>query len=523
MTLRAALVAVVALLIAPRVAQTFAQAPATQPLDAYIEQALKAFDVPGMAVAVVKDQHVVYSKGFGLRKAGRPERVDVGTLFQVGSTTKAMTTAALATLVDDGKLKWDGPVRDYLPTFQMYDPYVSREMTVRDLLSHRSGLGMGEGDLLLFPPSNLSRGELVSRMKYLKPLWSFRTHWAYCNLCFVAAGELIPVLTGKSWEEYIQARIFGPLGMRDSRVSSKGLDAVADVAAPHELIDGAVTPVPWDVIDNAAAAGAVVSNVSDMSKWIAVQLNHGAMPNGERLFSEASGREMWQGVSIRPMTLPAGVPDATRRRFSEYALGWFVWDYRGHQVIEHSGGVTGMITEVVLVPERNFGFVIFSNTPAANAGVVPAVMYRLLDDYMGVTPENWIDTFKAIQQKALEGDRQALARSAGAREAGGKPSLPLERYAGTYRDDWLGEAEVRMEGGRLVFSVSWSPHLTGDIEHWQHDTFVVKFRDRTVPDAYIYFSLRPDSTIDRARMAAVSALADFSFDFQDLELRPARR
>lgn len=360
-------------------------------------------------------------------------------------------------------------------------------------------------------------------MKHLKPLWSFRTHWAYCNLCFVAAGELIPALTGKSWEEYIQARIFGPLGMRASRVTARGLEGAPDVAAPHELIDGVVTPVPWDVIDNAAAAGAVVSNVSDMSKWIAVQLNHGAMPSGERLFSEASSREMWQGVSIRPATAPSAIPAAALRRFSEYALGWFVWDYRGHQVIEHSGGVTGMITEVVMVPERNFGFVVFSNTPAANAGVVPAVMYRLLDEHLGVTPENWIDTFKAVQQKALEGDRQALATSAGAREVDGRASLPLERYAGTYRDEWLGEAEVKMEGGRLVFSVSWSPHLTGDIEHWQHDTFVVRFRDKTVPDAYLYFSLRPDSTIDRARMAAVSALADFSFDFQDLELRPVKR
>jgi CubicO group peptidase (beta-lactamase class C family) len=496
--------------------------PTPLPLDAYIENALKVFDVPGMAVAVVKDGKVAYSKGFGVRRIDRSTKVDERTLFQIGSTTKAMTSAALATLVDQGKLNWDGQVRDYMPSFQMYDPYVSKEITVRDLLTHRSGLGMGEGDLLLFPSSNLTRPQLIERMKNMKPLWSFRTHWAYCNLCFVTAGELIPAVTGKSWEDYVTAQLFAPLGMTDTRLSVKGLGENDDIAAAHEIVDGKVQVVPWDEIDNAAPAGAVVSNVRDMAKWIAVQLAHGKLPDGRRLFSEASSREMWQGVSIRPARAE-GTTDATVRRFNEYALGWSVWTYRGQRVIEHSGGVTGMITEVVLVPERNFGFVVFSNTPANNEGVVPAVMYRILDDYLGVAPGDWTAKYKQQQEKMLKADSEARSKASGTRDANSTPSLALEKYAGTYRDPWFGEADLKMENGHLVFSVPWSPHLLGDVEHWQHDTFVVRFRDKTVPDAYLYFSLTPDNTIEHAKMSPVSALADFSFDFQDLEFKPEKK
>jgi CubicO group peptidase (beta-lactamase class C family) len=492
----------------------------SEPLDAYVERALKTFEVPGMAVAVVKGGKVVYAKGFGVRRLGSPDKVDANTLFQIGSTTKAMTVAALATLVDQGKLKWDGPVRDYMPSFQMYDPYVSKEITVRDILTHRSGLGMGEGDLLLFPPSNLTRPQLIARMKNIKPLWSFRTHWAYCNLCFVTAGELIPAITGKSWEEYIQSNVFRPLGMNDTRVTVSGMKPTDNIAAAHEIVDGKVTIVPWDVIDNAAPAGAVVSSVNDMSKWIAVQLNHGKLPNGERLFTEADSREMWSGVSLRPLRPATPGFELLRKNFNEYALGWGVWDYRGQKIIEHSGGVTGMITEVVLVPGMDLGLVLFANTPANNELAVPSVMYRVLDEYLGAGLEDWTSKYKVMQQKMLQDDANEQKKAATSRDADSKPSLALEKYAGEYSDPWFGEARLTMENGKLVFSVPWSPRLIGDVEHWQHDTFVIHFRDKTVPDSYLYFSMNPDNSIERAKMAPVSALADFSYDFQDLELKP---
>lgn len=506
-----------------------AQAPASATadvvsLDAYVNNALKTFEVPGMAVAVVKDGKVVYSKGFGIRRLGHPEKVDDHTLFQIGSTTKAMTVAGLATLVDQGKLKWDGPVRDYMPSFQMYDPYVSKEITVRDLLTHRGGLGMGEGDLLLFPPSKLTRAQLIERMKNMKPLWGFRTHWAYCNLCFVTAGQLIPAVTGQSWEDYMKAHIFGPLGMNETRLTIVGATPEENIASAHEIVDGKITVVPWDVLDNAAPAGSVVSNVTDMAKWITVQLNRGKLPNGERLFSESDSREMWTGVSTMPLrktVIPGNEP--LDQNFHEYALGWSVWDYRGQKVLEHSGGVTGQITEVVLVPGKNFGFVLFSNTPAIDEFVVPSVMYRVLDEYIGVTPEDWTSRFKASQQRMIKADAEDQQKAGAARDANSKPSLPVERYAGTYTDPWFGEVDLTMEGGHLVFAVPWSPRLTGDVEHWQHDTFVVKFRDKTVPDAYLYFSTNPDNSIDRARMLPVSSLADFSYDFQDLELKPVKK
>lgn len=492
----------------------------TESLDSYLERALRTFEVPGIAVAVVRDGKPVYSKGFGVRRFGAPDKVDENTLFQIGSTTKAFTVATMATLVDEGKLKWDSPVRDVMKTFEMYDPYVSREITVRDLLSHRSGIGEGEGDLLIIPPSTLTAPELVARMKYLKPAWGFRSHWAYCNICFIAAGELIHTASGQTWEEAVKTRILAPLGMNATRTSIRGLTTADNVASAHVLIEDKVTPVPWDVLDNAAPAGAIVSSVSDMSKWIAVQLAHGKIAGSEkRVFTDADSREMWTGAAVRTIYPQEPGMEATQRHFNEYGLGWFLWDYRGERIVEHAGGVTGMVTEVVLVPDKNFGFVVLANPPADGL-IIEAVMYRVLDEYLGAKTEDWTTKYKAVQQKGLKEYLEARAAEKAARDANAPPSLPLEKYAGKYSDPWFGEAALSQENGKLVFTVPWSPHLTGDVEHWQHDTFVVHFRDKTVPDAYLYFSLNPNNSIERAKMMPVSSFADFSFDFQDLELKP---
>jgi CubicO group peptidase (beta-lactamase class C family) len=490
--------------------------------DEYVESAMQKAELPGMAVGVVRDGKPVLLKGYGVRKLGDPAKVDQDTLFQIASTTKAFTAAGLAMLVDEGKLKWDAPVRAYMPAFQMYEPYVSHEISVRDLLSHRSGLGMGEGDLLLSAGTDLSSTELVQRMKYMKALWSFRSHWAYCNLCFLAAGQVIPAITGQSWQDFIRLRIFTPLEMNHTVTTLDGLRHSTNAATAHTKIDDVLKSVPWDSVDSAAPAGAIASSVNDMSKWIAAQLAHGKLPDGKtRLFSEASSQEMWSAASFIPVQ-PSPEP-VLQRHFNEYGLGWGLWDYRGHRIVSHGGGITGMITQVVLIPDLNAGFVVLSNADANGAMAVDAVELRLLDALMGAEGRDWISFFQADWQKDKAEADAAEKQAASKRDDSRKPSLPLERYAGSYHDDWFVDVILSVEDGHLILNSPRAPRLTADLEPWQGDSFVANFREKTVPKAYVYFSLKPDGSIDSFRMAAVSPLADFSYDFQDLLFKPVSK
>jgi CubicO group peptidase (beta-lactamase class C family) len=505
----------VVILISPLLAQNTSFSPA---FDAYVENAMKTAELPGMAVGVVRDGKPIYLKGYGVRKLGDPAKVDANTIFQIGSTTKAFTTAALAILVDEGKLNWDGPVRDYMPSFQMYDPYVSKEITVRDILTHRSGLGMGEGDLLFFPGTDLSSQEMIRRIKYMKPKWSFRSHWAYCNLCYLSAGEIIPAVTGQSWQDFVKQRIFVPLGMNESVDTSADFKRSSNAATPHSKQTDTVAPVVADSVDAAAPAGAIVSSVTDMSKWIAVQLAHGKMPDGKRLYGERSAQEMWSAASFLPIA-PSDEP-LLQRHFSEYGLGWFMFDYRGHRIVTHAGGVTGMITEVFLVPDLNAGFVILSNADANGALAVGAVMMRTLDTLIGAQEKDWTSYFKDRWEKGKAQADAVEKQAAAKRDPNRKPSLPLDGYAGTYHDDWFVDVTLKVENGQLVLTAPNAPLLTADLEHWQGDSFVATFREKRVPKAYVYFSLNPDGSIDSFKMAAVSPLADFSYDFQDLLYKP---
>ncbi len=512
-----AIISVVCILWSAAALEAQSQFPPAD-FDTYVASAMKTADLPGMAIGVVKDGKPVLLKGYGVRKMGEPAKVDQDTIFQIGSTTKAFTAAGLAMLVDEGKLKWDAPVRDYMPSFQMYDPYVSHEISIRDLLSHRSGLGMGEGDLLFFPGTDLTEKELVQRMKYMKPLWSFRSHWAYCNLCFLAAGQAIPAITGQSWPDFIKSRILSPLGMSNTVDTMDGLKRSTNAATPHTEVDNVLKPVAWDNVDSAAPAGAIASSVSDLSKWIALQLAHGKLPDGKALFSEASSSEMWSAASFLPIS-PAPDP-VLQKHFNEYGLGWGLWDYRGHKIVSHGGGVTGMITQVVLIPDLKAGFVVLSNGDANGAMAVGAVELRILDALIGAEDRDWISFFRANWDKAKAHADEVEKAAVAKRDVNRKPSLPLEGYAGTYHDDWFVDVTLAVENGHLVLSSPRAPRITADLEPWQGDSFVANFRDKIVPKAYVYFSLKPDGSIDSFRMAAVSPLADFSYDFQDLLFKP---
>lgn len=492
---------------------------AAQPaVDQVVERTRQAFEVPGIAVAIVKDGKVVLSKGYGVRKLGDTAPVTPQSLFRIASNTKAFTTTALAMLVDEGKLRWDDRVIDHMPSFQMYDPYVTREMTVRDLLTHRSGLGLGAGDLMFWPATDFTRDEIIRRIRFLKPASSFRSRYAYDNLLYLVAGQMIPLVTGKSWEDFVRERIWSPLEMAHTNANTRGLIEGKDVAAPHARADGKLVTLEQTDHDNNAPAGSINSCAEDLAKWMIAQL-------GGRLVSAAQRRELWSGQTILPIrTLPASAPAAMAQaqpKFAAYGLGWSLRDYRGRKMVYHTGTLAGYVSRTTLIPELNLGVVVLTNQEAEGAHA--AIAYSVLDAYLGAPAVDWVAAFQEMARIGAAEGAAAVQKASANRNAASKPSLPLAEYAGRYRDAWYGDVLVENRGGRLAISFTHTKQMTGDLEHWQYDTFIARWKDRTLnADAYVTFALAADGQIEGARVTPVSPLTDFSFDYQDLDLKRVR-
>jgi CubicO group peptidase (beta-lactamase class C family) len=485
--------------------------------DAYVARALREFDVPGAGVAVVKDGRLVLARGYGVRRLGEATPVDGATLFAIASNTKAFTAAALATLVDAGKLTWDTPVREVMPSFALYDPYVTHEITIRDLLSHRSGLGLGGGDLLWLG-SNYTREEVVQRIRYLPPASSLRSRYAYQNVMFVAAGQVIPAVTGRSWDDYVRETLLQPLGMMSSNTSVRKLVPGMNYATPHSRIGGRLTVVSWDTVDNIGPAGGINSSAADMARWLMAQLDSGRVPGG-RLWSVQRTRELWSPATIVPIgRYPAELREY-EPMFQAYALGLNVRDYRGQQILLHSGGLQGMVSQVVMVPALRLGVVVLSN---AEESLPLAVALHALDGWLGGATD-WIAALKSVAAAEHARADSVSRRQAAERHAEVGPSLELAHYSGRYRDAMYGDATIEIEGGKAVLRFSRSPGFVADLEHWQYDSFVAHWRDRGIPEAFVTFALTPGGTVESFRMAAVSPAADFSFDYQDLLFRPVGR
>ncbi len=481
-------------------------------LDTLVERARQAFEVPGIAVAIVKDGKVVAAKGYGVRKLGEPAPVTPDSLFRIASNTKAFTTAALGMLVDEGKIRWDDRVIDHLPWFQMFDPYVTREMTIRDLLVHRSGLGLGAGDLMFWPATDFTREEIIRRIRFLKPVSSFRSQYAYDNLLYLVAGQIIFAVTGTTWDDFVKQRIFVPLGMAHTNSSTAALMASRDVATPHARADGKLVPLAQTDHDNNAPAGSINSCASDLAKWLISRL-------------DAPPKEAWSPQTILPIEeLPAGAPKALatlQPNFAAYGLGWALRDYHGRKLVYHTGTLAGYVSRTALLPDLKLGLVVLTN--AEETGAHAAIAWTILDHYLGAPATDWVSAFRALA-KIEQADAEAAVRKvSGARNAASKPSLPLRAYAGRYRDVWYGDVLVEEHDGKLGIAFTHTKQLAGDLEHWQYDTFVAHWRDRTLnADAYVTFYLGADGAIEEVKVKPVSPLTDFSFDFQDLELRPVR-
>ena len=495
---------------------------AQQYADTVVERARKEFDVPGIAVAIVKDGDVVLAKGYGVRRMGGPAPVTGQTLFRIASNTKAFTAAALAILVDEKRIRWDDPVVQHLPAFQMYDPYVTREMTIRDLLTHRSGMGLGAGDLMFFPPSDLSRDEIVRRLRFIKPATSFRSTYAYDNLLYLVAGQIIPAVTGKSWDEFVRDRIFTPLGMTNSFTNMEGWKSAKDVATPHNRLSGTLRALPQEDVDNNAPAGSIASCVADLAKWMNLQLGGGTLGK-TRIFTAAQNKEMWSAQTILPIgDLPKDAPavfGTVHPNFSAYGLGWSLRDYRGKKVVGHTGGLSGFVSRTALIPELKLGVVVLTNQE--ETGAHSAIVNTVLDHYLGAPESDWVGSYVAVARKG-RADAEETVKKAGAKRANGtRPSLPPASYAGRYRDAWYVDIRIEEDRGKLYIFFTHSPDLAGELDHWQYDTFIARWKNRTLDaDAYVTFALAPDGSIDEMRMKAVSPLTDFSFDFHDLLFHP---
>ena len=495
-----------------------------QDFPAYVDSARKQFDVPGIAVAIVKDGQVVMEQGFGVKETGKPGAVDAHTLFAIASNTKAFTAAALQMLAEQGKLKMDDRVIDHLPWFQMSDPYVTREMRIRDLLAHRSGLGLGAGDLLYWPPTKYSTKEVVQRLRDVPLATSFRSAYAYDNILFAVATLVIEETSGQSYADFLREHIFKPVGMDESLVDMTYLKPGMDVAVGHAKFDFKdLKPVPPMAWVNNPGAGGIYASVHDLAKWMNVQLAGGKLPGGDaRLFKEESQKQMWSMLTPMKIGEPP-VPElaATKPNFAGYGEGWFLSDYRGQRLVWHTGGWPGMVSRLTLVPELKLGVVVLTNQESGAA--FNAVTYRVLDAYLGRDKTDWVGAYAAAVKKSEAKADDSWKKHEAARDKNGKPSLPMAKYAGTYRDPWYGDIAVAQEGGKLRMRFGKTPQLVGTMTPWQHDTFIVRWDDRSLnADAFVTFSLDADGGIREVRMEPISPLTDFSFDFQDLRLAPVK-
>lgn len=501
-----------------------AVAPAQSPavIDSIVTSALATFHTPGVAVAVVKDGKVIVARGYGVKRLGSTEPVGPDTRFGIASNTKAFTATALGILVEEGKIAWDAPVIRYLPEFAMYDPFVTRELTIRDLLVHRSGLGLGAGDLLWWPASTYTRAEIVQRLRFVKPATSFRTAYAYDNVLYLVAGEVIARVSGMSWEQFVQQRILGRVGMTASTVRHSDAAGTSDVATTHAEINGTLRVIAPMTSDNTNPAGGINAGARDMAKWLLVQLDSGKLATGERLVSARTAREIWTGVTPMPQ---GGVPAdlaPLRTQFNLYALGFQTNDFRGRKVVWHTGGLPGYLSFVAFIPEARVGVAVLTNSEALT---FLATGWSLLDRALGTTPPwDYIGGYAAVaaRQQAMMAQQRTAAGAS--RDSTAGPSLPLASYARTYEDPWYGEVVVSHADGKLRIAMSHTPQLRGELVHWQHDTFLARWDDREMrADAYVTFQLNPDATIDQVKMVAADPETDFSFDFHDLLLRPRPR
>ena len=469
--------------------------PSLDSLDAYFEKALSDWEVPGMAIGIVKGDELIFAKGYGVREIGKPEKVDANSMFAIASNTKAFTASAIAILVEEGTLNWDDKVIKFLPYFELYDPWVTANMTIRDLLCHRSGLKTFSGDLVWYG-TNYSREEVVKRAKYLEPVYDFRTHFGYQNILFIAAGEIVSNVSGMTYDEFLAKKIFDPLKMERTTTTINDFEKLGNVAQPHTMDDGETVSIPYMNWDNIGGAGNINSCVNDVAKWLMLNLDMGEYA-GQKIFSPESANEMWTTHTVQGVSLGAQrVWPSTH--FKGYGLGWGLMDYHGRKVVSHSGGYDGVISYTCLVPEEDLGFVILTNK---NSSLYYSLFYKILDAFLSNESTDWSEKF-LTRTKAMDSMKEDEKKEKeAARIKKTKPSLKLDDYVGIYSSELYGDVEVKLEDKSLVVYFVPTPEFVGPLEHWHFDTFSIKLKNTpSLPQGTAQFILNEKGQVNELRI-----------------------
>ncbi len=499
---------------------SLSQPLSSKKIDRLTERVRQEFNVPGIAVAVIKDDEVIHMQGYGVRSIATGGKTDEKTLFAIASNTKAFTVAALGILIDEERLTWDTRVIDIIPEFRLYNSYVSEDFRVRDLLTHRSGLGLGAGDLMMWPDSAMfTADDIINNLRHLKQASPFRTRYDYDNLLYVVAGEVVERVSGTSWEEFVETRIMHPLGMNGSSASFRGLRDRSNIIDAHVPIEGVLQVAPKQENRLHNSSGGIYSNISDLSRWVICQLKRGRYGSNleKQIFTEKVHREMWTPQTIKP--LPSDGP--YNSHFSAYGLGWYLTDINGFLQVYHTGTHTGIVTRVTMLPELNLGIIVLTNQQVNEAH--EAITYSIMDGYLGI---RGVDRVEALKKSLLR-DREEAARIteevwAKVEALGSMAGRQVDNslFAGRYTDPWFGDIIISEVNGKLRFNAVKSPRLRGDMFHYTGNTFIVRWDDRTFDaDAFAIFSLDREGRPESIRMEAISPLTDFSYDFHDLNLR----
>jgi CubicO group peptidase (beta-lactamase class C family) len=490
----------------------------TNVLDSLIEDAIKKFQVAGVAVAVVKDGKVIHQKGYGTTSIVTNKAVNESTNFQIASNSKAFTSAALAILEEEGKIKWTDKVKDHIPEFKMYNDYVTENFNILDLLTHRSGLGLGVGDLMFFPDgSDFTVKDVVKSFQHFKQQSAFRTQFDYDNLLYIVAGEIIARASGTSYELFVQKRIIEPLQMNNTFVGSL-LTNKNNLAVPHSTESGTLRTIDAYDIGMGSAAGGIYSNVADMSKWMLVQLNNGKYGQELKssLFSVKNQRQMWR---LHTVEETSSFP-RYNSHFNGYGLGWNLTDIKGNLSVMHTGGLPGMLSIVSMVPDMKLGVVILTNTESGGSGLFSSITNTIIDSYLGLDDFGWVDKYASHLAKNKEKGDEVTKAAWKKVEAAKSVKINNEDYFGIYEDKWFGKMEVFMKENQLWIKSYRSPKLNGPMLYYNANTFAIKWEYTAMNcDAFAMFSLDEKGKAQSIKMKGISPNIDFSFDFHDLDLQ----
>ncbi len=492
----------------------FGQNISNQKIDQVAENAMKAFDVPGMSVAVIKDGTILHSKGYGVKSILTGEKVESSTNFGIASNSKAFTGAALAILVDEGKIKWDDKVIKHIPEFKMYNEYVTKEFTIRDLLTHRSGLGLGAGDLMVWPDGhNFTPKDIINNIQFLKPVSDFRSKYDYDNLLYIIAGEVIERVSGQSWTDFVTKRLLEPIGMTNSAANWHLVKDKKNAIAPHVPIDGKLQVIDRYTNTIFDAAAGIYSNVDDVAKWLQFYLDKGKV-NGKQIISEKQMKEM-----ITPQTLQkVATTQPYNSLFKAYGLGWQLQDYNGKLEVSHTGGLEGIVTQTIFYPQINLGIVVLTNQQAGVA--FNSVSNTIKDFYLGNPEKDWVQTYDQLMKSRVaeaDGITDEVWKTVEANQKNKKLKIDTKSLVGTYKDKWFGDVEIYEKKGKLIFESKRSPQLTGEMFFYKDNTYAVKWYNRYFhADAFVFAEMK-DGKLAGFKMKAISPMTDFSYDFHDLD------